>query len=61
VITASTNEHGEFWFVGLHPGPYEVQEVVSQLPAGVVPTTPTSVTLVAGDGPWGPPWSRHVA
>ena len=37
VITAVTDAGGEFWYVGLHPGPYTVSEL---LPPGFTPTTP---------------------
>ncbi len=41
----TTNDNGEFWFVGLAPGRYTVREVTRALPDDIMPSTPTEVTL----------------
>jgi Tol biopolymer transport system component len=50
VITQTTDEQGEFRFIGLHPGWYEIWEDVWLLPDAVVPTTDTTVALYVGGG-----------
>jgi len=46
-IQVTTNDEGEYWFTGLWPGDYTVEEIV---PDGWVAVTPTSVNVTVVSG-----------
>jgi hypothetical protein len=50
-IVMRTNEHGEFWKMGLVPGHYWLREMVELLPSGLTHSTQTDfhVTITSGE------------
>ncbi len=50
IDSQTTNSTGQFWFIGLMPGQYTVVEAASTLPADIMPSTPTEVTLTVLSG-----------